>query len=37
MADWLKEMDVSTIVMESTGTYWQNLYALLVSRGFEVT
>jgi len=36
MADWLKEMGVKTIAMESTGTYWQNLYAVLVSRGFEV-
>lgn len=36
MADWLKERKVKTIAMESTGTYWQNLYAVLVSRGFEV-
>ena len=36
MADWLKEKQVRTIAMESTGTYWQQLYAVLVSRGFHV-
>ena len=36
MADWFNEMKVKTIAMESTGTYWQNLYAILVSRGFKV-
>jgi len=36
MADWLEERQVKTIAMESTGTYWQNLYAVLLSRGFQV-
>lgn len=36
MADWLKEKHVRTIAMESTGTYWQNLYAVLISKGFHV-
>ena len=36
MSDWLKERHVRTIAMESTGTYWQNLYAVLVSKGFHV-
>lgn len=36
MADWLKEKQVRTIAMESTGTYWQNLYAVLISKGFQV-
>jgi transposase len=36
MADWLKENQVKTIAMESTGTYWQNLYAVLISKGFHV-
>ena len=36
MADWLEEMKVKTVAMESTGTYWQNLYAVLISRGFHV-
>src|SRR5690606_10788002 len=36
MADWLNEKQVETIAMESTGTYLQNLYAVLLSRGFQV-
>jgi len=36
MADWLKERNVKTIAMESTGTYWQNLYAVLLSKGFHL-
>lgn len=36
MADWLTENKVNTIAMESTGTYWQNLYAVLLSKGFQV-
>ena len=33
---WLKEHEVRTIAMESTGTYWQNLFSYLVAEGFEV-
>lgn len=36
MADWLKEKNVKTVALESTGTYWQNLYAVLISKGFHV-
>lgn len=36
LAEWLKENSVKTVAMESTGTYWQNLYAILLSRGFQV-
>jgi len=36
MAVWLKENQVKTIAMESTGTYWQNLYAVLIAKGFDV-
>jgi transposase len=36
MSDWLTEKQVKTVAMESTGTYWQNLYAVLISRGFHV-
>ena len=36
MAEWFSENNIETIAMESTGTYWQNLYAVLVSRGFTV-
>ena len=38
---WLKECEVTSVAMESTGSYrratpWQNLYAELVSHGFDV-
>jgi transposase len=36
MADWLFDKRVKTVAMESTGTYWQNLYAVLISKGFHV-
>jgi transposase len=36
MADWFEEKQIRTIAMESTGIYWQNLYAVLISRGFHV-
>jgi len=36
MADWFAEKKVTTIAMESTGTYWQNLFAVLISKGFKV-
>jgi len=36
MANWLKEKNIKTIAMESTGTYWQNLYAVLLAKGFHI-
>ena len=36
MCQWLREKQVTSIAMESTGTYWQNLFSALVSSGFEV-
>lgn len=36
MSDWFKEKEITSIAMESTGTYWQNLYAVLISKGFKV-
>lgn len=36
MAEWLIKRQIKTIAMESTGTYWQNLYAVLISKGFQV-
>ncbi|MDI9311565.1 MAG: transposase [Limnohabitans sp.] len=36
MSNWLKSKSVTHIAMESTGTYWQNLFATLVGQGFEV-
>lgn len=36
MSEWLKSKSVTHIAMESTGTYWQNLFATLVGQGFDV-
>ena len=36
IAEWLKERGISSVAMESTGTYWQALFAVLLSEGFEV-
>ena len=36
MCKMLKEYEVTTVAMESTGTYWQNIFSFLVSQGFEV-
>lgn len=33
----LKEHKVTSVAMESTGSYWQNLYVELVKHGFDVT
>jgi transposase len=33
----LKECEVTSVAMESTGNYWQNLYVELIKHGFEVT
>jgi transposase len=36
LADWLKEVGVTTVAMESTGVYWIPLFEILETRGFEV-
>lgn len=36
IAAWLKEKEIETVTMESTGTYWQSLFAVLQSEGFQV-
>lgn len=36
MIIWLKERGVTTIAMESTGSYWQTLFSALQIAGFEV-
>ena len=36
MCIWLKKHEVKTIAMESTGTYWQNLFSYLVAQDFDV-
>jgi len=36
MAQWLQQHKITTIAMESTGTYWQTLFSALIGEGFEV-
>lgn len=36
LANWLAACGVTSVAMESTGTYWIPLYELLESRGFDV-
>jgi transposase len=36
LADWLEELGVTSVAMESTYVYWIPVYELLESRGFEV-
>jgi transposase len=36
MVKWLKENGITTVAMESTGTYWQSLFSKLQESGFEV-
>src|SRR2546426_4684096 len=36
MADWLKQVGVTAVAMESTGVYWIPVYEILESHGFEV-
>ena len=33
---WFLDSEVKTVAMESTGTYWQNLYSALIAAGFRV-
>jgi transposase len=33
---WLKTYGITSVALESTGNYWQNLYAELIRHGFEV-
>src|SRR2546422_9082812 len=35
-ADWLKEVGVKTVAMESTGVYWIPAFEVLEAHGFEV-
>jgi transposase len=36
LSNWLQENKIESIAMESTGTYWQSLYAQLLKDGFQV-
>lgn len=35
LADWLKEIGITTVAMESTGVYWIPLYEVLEEQGIE--
>jgi transposase len=36
LAEWLRQCQIETVVMESTGVYWIALFAVLEARGFDV-
>ena len=36
ICNWLLENGINSVAMESTGSYWQNLYAELAKNGFEI-
>jgi transposase len=36
MADWLKQCEIRTIALQSTGVYWVAVYDILEDAGFEV-
>lgn len=36
LADWLVEIGIQTVAMESTGVYWIPVYEILEARGLEV-
>ncbi|WP_262886575.1 IS110 family transposase [Sphingobacterium luzhongxinii] len=36
MIEYLSSHEISTVAMESTGSYWQTLFSALQNSGFEV-
>jgi transposase len=36
LAEWLRQCQIETVVMESTGVYWITLFEVLEERGFDV-
>ena len=36
LAQWLSEVGITTVAMESTGVYWVPVFEILEARGFEV-
>jgi transposase len=36
LAEWLRQCQIDTVVMESTGGYWMPLFAVLEERGCAV-
>ena len=37
LADWLAEVGITTIAMESTGVYWIPVFEILEAHGFQYT
>jgi len=35
LAEWLRQCQIETVVMESTGVYWIALFEVLEERGFD--
>jgi len=36
LIEWFKENEITSVAMESTGTYWQSLFASMQFEGFQV-
>lgn len=36
LADWLADVGITTVAMESTGVYWIPVFEILEERGFDV-
>ncbi len=36
LCQWLKESQITTVALESTGSYWQNLFVELINSGIDV-
>lgn len=36
LAEWLRQCQIDTVVLESTGVYWMALFEVLEERGFDV-
>jgi len=36
LSNWLLARNITSVAMESTGTYWQNLFVQLMNSGIEV-
>ena len=36
LAEWLRQCQIETVVMESTGVYWIGLFEVLEERGLDV-
>jgi len=37
LSQWLIDNEITTVAMESTGAYWQNLFVELINSGLDVT